>query len=72
MGTTRLACVINSRGGNKLAHPDEAKGRIKEAAGDLTDDKDLQREGKVDQASGKAKDAIDKAGDKAKDALDRD
>src|SRR4029453_14185961 len=48
------------------------KGRIKEAAGDLTDDKDLQREGKVDQASGKAKDTIDKASDKVKDALDRD
>ena len=51
---------------------DEAKGRIKEAAGDLTDDKDLQREGKVDQASGKAKDAVDKASNKAKDALTRD
>jgi uncharacterized protein YjbJ (UPF0337 family) len=51
---------------------DEAEGRIKEAAGDLTDDKDLQREGKVDQAAGKAKDAIDHASDKAKDALTRD
>ena len=51
---------------------DEAEGRIKEAAGDLTDDKDLQREGKVDQASGKAKDAIDDAHDKAKDALTND
>jgi uncharacterized protein YjbJ (UPF0337 family) len=48
------------------------KGRVKEAAGDLTDDKDLKREGKVDKASGKAKDTIDKAGDKAKDALGRD
>jgi uncharacterized protein YjbJ (UPF0337 family) len=38
----------------------------------LTGDKDLQREGKVDQASGKAKDAIDDASDKAKDALKRD
>ena len=43
-----------------MPNSDEMKGRIKEAAGDLTDDKDLQREGKVDQASGKAKDAIDK------------
>jgi uncharacterized protein YjbJ (UPF0337 family) len=51
---------------------DEAEGRIKEAVGDLTDDKDLQREGKVDQASGKAKDAIDDARDKAKDALTND
>ena len=55
-----------------MPNTDEAKGRIKEAAGDLTDDKDLQREGKVDQASGKAKDAIDKVSDKAKDAVDRD
>lgn len=55
-----------------MSNPDELEGRIKEAAGDLTGDKDLQREGKVDQASGKAKDAIDSASDKAKDALNRD
>jgi uncharacterized protein YjbJ (UPF0337 family) len=51
---------------------DEAKGRIKEAAGDLTGDKDLKREGKVDRAEGGVKDAADKAGDKVKDALNRD
>ena len=55
-----------------MPNADEAKGRIKEAAGDLAGDKDLQREGKVDQASGKAKDAIDDASDKAKDALKRE
>jgi uncharacterized protein YjbJ (UPF0337 family) len=55
-----------------VPNKDEAQGRIKEAAGDLTGDKDLQREGKVDQASGKAKDAVEKASDKAKDALTRD
>jgi uncharacterized protein YjbJ (UPF0337 family) len=55
-----------------VTNPDEAKGRVEEAVGDLTGDKDLQREGKVDQASGKAKDAIDKASDAAKDKLDRD
>jgi uncharacterized protein YjbJ (UPF0337 family) len=55
-----------------MPNTDEVEGRIKEAAGDLTGDKDLQREGKVDQATGKAKDAIDRASDKAKDALDRD
>jgi uncharacterized protein YjbJ (UPF0337 family) len=54
-----------------VSSTDEMKGRVKEAAGDLTDDKDLKREGKVDKASGKAKDAVDKAGDKAKDALGR-
>jgi uncharacterized protein YjbJ (UPF0337 family) len=55
-----------------VLNKDEAEGRIKEAAGDLTGDKDLQREGKVDQASGKAKDAIDEASEKAKDAITRD
>ena len=55
-----------------MSSTDEAKGRIKEAAGDLTDDKDLKREGKVDQASGKAKDKIDDASDKAKELVDRD
>ena len=43
---------------------DETKGRIKEATGDLTGDKDLQREGKIDQASGKVKDAVDDVKDK--------
>ena len=55
-----------------MSNPDEAQGRVKEAAGDLTGDKDLQREGKIDQASGKAKDAVDKAGDKAKEAVNDD
>jgi uncharacterized protein YjbJ (UPF0337 family) len=58
--------------GVDMPNKDEAEGRIKEAAGDLTGDKDLQREGKVDQATGKAKDAVDDAGAKVKDALDRD
>ncbi len=51
---------------------DEAEGRVKEAAGDLTGDKDMQREGKTDQAEGKVKDAVDSVGDKAKDVMDRD
>ena len=45
---------------------DETKGRIKEAIGDLTDDKDLQREGKINKGAGKAKDAVDKVKDKLK------
>ncbi len=43
---------------------EELKGRTKEAAGDLTGDKDLQREGKVDQGSAKVKGTVDKAKDK--------
>jgi uncharacterized protein YjbJ (UPF0337 family) len=45
---------------------DDLKGRVKEAAGDLTDDDDLKREGKVDQGVGKAKDIVDDIGDKFK------
>jgi uncharacterized protein YjbJ (UPF0337 family) len=56
----------------EMSNPDEAKGRLKEAAGDLTDDKDLKREGKVDRAEGATKEKIDEAGDKVKDALRRD
>jgi uncharacterized protein YjbJ (UPF0337 family) len=51
---------------------DDAKGRIKEAAGDLAGDKDLQREGKVDQAAGTVKDAVGDAADKAKDLVTGD
>jgi uncharacterized protein YjbJ (UPF0337 family) len=45
---------------------DEAKGRIKEAAGAITDNDQLRREGKIDQAAGKVKEAAQKAVDKVK------
>ena len=51
---------------------DDGKGRIKEAAGDLTGDKDLQREGKVDQTTGAVKDAVGDAADKVKDVVGKD
>lgn len=50
---------------------DDLKGRAKEAAGDLTDNERLQREGKVDQGKAEVKDKVgdvtDKIGDKIKD-----
>ena len=48
---------------------DDAKGRVKEAAGDLTDDDELKNEGKVDRATGKVKDAVDDVTDKVKDVV---
>ena len=51
---------------------DDAKGRAKEAAGDVTGDEDLKSEGKVDRASGKLKDAVGGIADKAKDLLRKD
>ena len=50
---------------------DEAKGRVKEAGGALTGNDSLKREGKVDKASGKVKDAVGGAADKAKDVVNR-
>jgi|FLYK01.1.fsa_nt_gi uncharacterized protein YjbJ (UPF0337 family)/anti-sigma regulatory factor (Ser/Thr protein kinase) len=47
---------------------EEAKGRLKEAAGDLTDDERLEREGKADQAAAKVKGKAKEVVDKAKDA----
>jgi uncharacterized protein YjbJ (UPF0337 family) len=49
---------------------DQAKGRIKQAAGALADDDRLQREGKADELAGKAKDGLDTAADKLRDAVD--
>jgi len=49
---------------------DEAKGRMKEAAGTLTGDKDTKRKGKIDQAIGKTKQAAEKVADKAKDLVE--
>ena len=43
---------------------DKTKGRIKQAVGDLTDDDELKREGKVDEGAGKVKDAVDKVKEK--------
>ena len=55
-----------------MGNADEAKGRIKEAAGDLTQDKDLKREGKIDRATGEAKEKVGEASDKVKDAVTSD
>jgi uncharacterized protein YjbJ (UPF0337 family) len=49
---------------------DQAKGRVKQAAGDLTDNDDLKREGKGDELLGKAKEALNDVRDKADDAMD--
>ena len=48
---------------------DQVKGRAKEAAGVLTDDESLKREGQLDQVVGKVKETVEKAADKIKDVL---
>ncbi len=49
----------------------ELKGRAKQAAGDLTDDRDLKREGKVDEGTAEVKQKADHLGDKAGDLAGR-
>ncbi|HSJ44073.1 MAG TPA: CsbD family protein [Euzebyales bacterium] len=51
---------------------EEMKGRAKEAAGTMTGDKKLKREGKVDQASASVKDKVSDAADVVKDAVNSD
>jgi uncharacterized protein YjbJ (UPF0337 family) len=48
---------------------DKIKGRVKEAIGALTDDDSLKAEGKLDQKTGKIKDAVAKVIDKARAAV---
>jgi uncharacterized protein YjbJ (UPF0337 family) len=48
---------------------DKAKGRVKEAAGALTGDRSLKREGKVDQIVGGVKDAVSGVVDSVRNAV---
>ncbi len=57
---------------------DQAKGKLKQAAADLTGDDDMKRDGEKDELAGKvkdkvgdAKDAVDDAVDSVRDKLDR-
>jgi uncharacterized protein YjbJ (UPF0337 family) len=52
--------------GDKIKHgAQEAKGKVKEAAGKATDDKSMEADGKGDQTAANVK----QAGDAAKDVL---
>jgi uncharacterized protein YjbJ (UPF0337 family) len=46
---------------------DKAKGKAKQAAGDVTGDDRLRNEGKLDEAKGKIKEGVDKVADKISD-----
>lgn len=48
---------------------DEVKGRTKQAAGDLTDDDSLKREGRVDRFVSDVKEKVDDVADKVKDKV---
>lgn len=48
---------------------DEAKGRAKEATGDLTGDRELKNEGKVDRGASGIKEKIDHVADELKERV---
>jgi uncharacterized protein YjbJ (UPF0337 family) len=50
---------------------DQVKGRVKEAVGDLTKNKDLKAEGQVDEADGKVKEAVGEVRRKAGKAIEK-
>jgi len=49
----------------------QVKGAIKDAAGKLTGDVDLQAEGKIQKAGGKVQSEVGKVKDDARDAVNR-
>ncbi|HYH48877.1 MAG TPA: CsbD family protein [Acidimicrobiia bacterium] len=51
---------------------DDAKGRMKEAAGDLMDDDEMKRQGKTDQMGATIKEKASDVVDKAKDVINKD
>jgi uncharacterized protein YjbJ (UPF0337 family) len=50
---------------------DNLKGNAKEKLGDLTDDEDMEREGKTDQAAGNVKDKLGNLKETAEGAVDK-
>jgi len=48
---------------------DKVKGRVKEAAGVLAGDKELENEGKADQLVGNVKNSVERVVDKAKELV---
>jgi uncharacterized protein YjbJ (UPF0337 family) len=50
---------------------DELKGRVEEAAGDLTDNQELKREGQVDRTGAKIKEILEEARTKVDDAVEK-
>lgn len=53
------------------AKTEQVKGQVKEAAGTLTGDKDLESEGKADRRAGEAKEKLDDVKEKVDDIVEK-
>lgn len=53
-----------------MDNKDQTKGKLKQALGDLTDNKELRNKGKADEKAGDAKEFVEKVGDKVGELID--
>ena len=53
-----------------MDNKDQLKGKLKQAIGDVTDDKDLTKEGKADERAGDVKEFLENPKDKADHLVD--
>ena len=54
-----------------MDNKDQLEGKVKQAIGDLTGDKDLKKEGKADERAGDVKEFLEDAKDKADHLVDK-
>ena len=50
---------------------EQAKGKVKQAVGDLTGDKDLKNEGRADENAGKVNEFLEDTKEKVEDAVEK-
>lgn len=53
-----------------MDNKNQVKGKVKQAVGDLTDNKDLKKEGKADEKAGDVKEFLEGVKDKADGLVD--
>jgi uncharacterized protein YjbJ (UPF0337 family) len=54
-----------------MDNKDQVKGKVKQAVGDLTNNKDLKKRGKADEKAGEAKEVLENVKDKAEGLIDK-
>jgi uncharacterized protein YjbJ (UPF0337 family) len=70
-GLTGQICPTPTKEAPMGENIDDLKGKAKEEAGRATDNRDLEAEGKTDQAKADVKRGVDDAADKVKSGLDK-
>jgi uncharacterized protein YjbJ (UPF0337 family) len=54
-----------------MDNKDQAKGKVKQAVGDLTGNEDLKRHGAADEKAGDVKSAVENVNDKVQNVVDK-